>query len=373
MRLRVAVVAATLVAAIGPPAQSGGEASLDLYVFSQHDEGGQRYRAEGMDYGGLRLAFRQDLDDTHRLILSVAGGWIQNDDPADLALIDADRATTTQASSDVITLDAQAALQSRLGETWTLFSGLFYHHQRRYVALGVDLAATASLAGGDTGIKLAYGFRWAIQKPRGWDGVLHPFSYAYSHTLSTTWTQILSPSWLVSAGLELTRQDGDLTDWYGYVILFDATGQPKDIRNEALPDSRNRAQLNLRARYSPSQGLSFGLDASGYLDDWGVKHVAVEPNVELPLSTHARLRLWYRLSAQSASRYYRRAPTALGTLQTQDSDLAAFTTHSPGVLLRLPLDYDADPRWLLRLSVFGLFRSDDLFAVGGAVGTEARW
>lgn len=346
---------------------------VDLFAFSQADHGGQPLRAEGMTYGSLRLAADLQLSDTLGVTLNAAGGLIDNEDPQPLPAT-VDQVLTTQASAEIITLDAQASLRYRpLGSPWGVTTGLYYHHQRRYVFIGADATASLDLAGGDSVLALTYSFRFGIKKPRRWDDLVMDFDFLRSHNLIFGWTQHLSPSWLVGTSVQYTRQDGPLDDQFNFVVLYDDAGVPVHLGFEALPRERNRVQISLRTRYSPVQGLSFGLDGSVYRDDWDVTHGAIEPSLEIPLSPLTRVRLWYRFAAQTRAKYFRERPTTVAQYQTQDFDLDAFTVQSPGMLLLFPLSTTTDPRWMGRLSAFGFFRSDGISAGGANLGVEALW
>lgn len=372
---RLLPVALGLALALGADAPAAAENTftVDLFAFSQDDHGGQPLRAEGMHYGSLRLATDLQLSDTLGLTLNAAGGLIDNEDPRPLPPT-VDQVLSTQASAQIITLDAQASLRYRpLRAPWGLAAGLYYHHQRRSVFIGADVTGSLDLAGGDSVLALTYSFRFGIRKPRRWDDLVMDFDYLRSHNLIFGWTQNLSPAWLIATTIQYTRQDGPLDDQYNFVVLYDDGGAPVHLGFESLPRERNRAQISLRTRFSPTPGLSLGLDTSVYRDDWGVSHGAIEPSLEVPLSTLTRVRLWYRFAAQSQAKYFRSHPTTVARYQTQDSDLGAFTVQSPGMLLLFPLATATDPRWMGRLAVFGFFRSDGISAGGANLGVEALW
>ena len=379
----LATLAGTLPSA---PAHAENEAALDLYIFSQQDGGGQPYRAEGMVYGGLRLSLRYAFDPEFQLTLSAAGSLIENDPVAPLPST-IDQALTTQASSAIITLDAQILASWRPhASPLTLSFGPYYHHQRRFVSLGGDLRGELSLADGDTILGLGYSLRVAITKPRRWDDVIMEYDNLVSHSAVFAWTQTLSPSWILTLGGQATVQRGDMTDNFNYVVLYDpVTDLPTELGFERMPRQRDRGQLDARVRFSPLVGLALGLDTSIYLDTWKVLHGALEPSVEIPLTHDIRLRLWYRFSAQTRARYvvhHATAPDAdpdpttagieLATDMTQDADLDAFAMHSPGFLLRFPIGGES-LRWIGRLTGFAFFRSDGVSALGANLGLSAEW
>ncbi|PKN57287.1 MAG: hypothetical protein CVU56_11630 [Deltaproteobacteria bacterium HGW-Deltaproteobacteria-14] len=376
MRVRVVALAVAAVALTGlvPRALAASSvATLDIFALAQDDDGGQPLRAEGLRYGGLRMALDYAFDDSLAMALNVAGSLIDNENTRPLPDT-VDQVLTTQASSQVLTLDAQAALRFTPPESPASFTaGLYYHHQRRFVSLGADLTGQLDLADSDTILALTYSFRLGILKPRRWDDLIMPFDYLRSHNLILSFTQNLSPSWLVNASVQYTRQDGDMQDAYNFVVLYDDVGTPVHLGFEQLPRERDRVQVSGRVRWSPRHGLGFGLDGSLYGDDWGVVSGAVEPSVEIPLGATSRWRFWYRFATQSRAKWFRERPTADATYQTQDFDLDAWTMHSPGMMLVFPLRGDLARAWLGRLSLFAFFRSDGISAVGANLGASAVW
>jgi len=374
MRVAPLVALATIAAMVpGAALAASSTASLDIFALNQDDDGGQELRAEGMHYGGLRVGLDYAFDDALAMALNASGSLIDNSPTRPLPTT-VEQVLTTQASSQLVTLDAQAALRWTPGDSpASLTAGLYYHHQRRYVALGADLTGQLDLAGGDTVLALTYSFRLGIVKPRRWDDLIMPFDYLRSHNLIASATQNLSREWLVNGSLQYTRQDGPLQDQYNFVVLYDAAGTPVRLAFENLPRDRDRIQVSGRVRWSPLQGLAVGLDGALYADDWSVVSGAIEPSVELPLGTVTRLRLWYRFAAQSRTRYFRPRPTEESTYQTQDFDLDAWTLHSPGLSLVVPLRGEVGRAWLGRLSVFGFVRSDGITTIAVSCGTSATW
>lgn len=374
MRVVALAIAVVAVASLGARARAASStATLDIFALAQDDDGGQPLRSEGLRYSGLRMAVDYAFDDSLAMALNVAGSLIDNENTRPLPST-IDQVLTTQASSQVLTLDAQAALRFTPPESpASLTAGVYYHHQRRFVSLGADLTGQLDLADGDTILALTYSFRLGILKPRRWDDLIMPFDYLRSHNLILSFTQNLSPSWLVNASVQYTRQDGPMQDAYNFVVLYDDVGTPVHLGYEQLPRDRDRVQVSGRVRWSPRRGLGFGLDGSLYGDDWSVVSGAIEPSVEIPLGATSRWRFWYRFATQSRAKWFRERPTADATYQTQDFDLDAWTMHSPGMALVFPLRGDVARAWLGRLSLFAFFRSDRISAIGVNLGASAVW
>lgn len=348
--------------------------ALDLYAFSQGDQGGDPYRTEGFSYKAFAVDTQFPLNERCALRANGALSLIDNDALAELPAT-IDNAFVASASPKLLVLDSGAWVDVRAGDSgWTFSPGAYYHHQDGFWSGGLDLSARRELFDGNSALLLTYSFRGAITRQHRWDRGPRAFDHQLSHKLLTSWTQYLSRSWVGSLSLELGHQDGQLGSALNYVTLSDNAGRPLHLVDEILPRRRERAQVVVRARYSPKVGSSVGLDSSGYLDDWGVRHASLQPNLELPLVNDLRLRLWYRLALQQGTGFFRRHLLSAPQQRTQDSDLGSFLMHNPGLIIVVPLPpAGARLRWVVRLSGFGFYRDDGIYGAGGNLGVEASW
>ena len=86
--LRAAAVGAALAAGLsaGPGSDARAaeprELRLDVFAFSQEDEGGQPFKAEGFSYFGARAAGRVEISPSFSVKGSAALALIDNDEPA---------------------------------------------------------------------------------------------------------------------------------------------------------------------------------------------------------------------------------------------------------------------------------------------------
>lgn len=381
---RVAALFAALWPTLATAAPNESHVGLDLYYFGQRDpgmdgvtvggvqpRGGNPYRGEGFNYASGSLDMRFAVNDDVAIIGTGAVGWIM-DDGVHPVPDTVENAEVTSASPDLVTLDAVAGVDLRVGD-WKVVPSFFYHHQKAWFTGGPNLELSRTLFDGNTVLFTNSSLRATLLRQRGYDGVKRGDGWQVALNLLFGWTQIWSPSWLTTVSAQYTRQSGRLHNVWNYVVLYDGLGVPIRLVDENLPGVRHRGQVNLRARYSPWLAWSFGLDGSAYADSWGIYHGSIEPNVELPLFADIQLRAWYRVSAQHGTRYEAPTPTELVGYYTQDSDLGTFVTHSPGLLLAIPLVTDARPGWEARISAFGLYRTDRIFAAGGHAGVVTRW
>jgi len=369
--LRAGLAALLMLLVVSPIARAEHAVSFDLYAFSQEDDGGQEARAEGFDHAGARVAATLEITASRRVELTAALGWIENDPRRPLPAT-VWNATIAAASAEIVTLDASVALALDLPSGWTVTPGLYYHHQYGYIVGGGDLEAERELRGGDVVVQLGYGLRIARPLLDYWDGTGRGHSHLVTHNLRGGLTQVLGPSLVVSLGLQLTGQVGFQADPYGFVLAGPG-GVPVDVRDERLPRMRRRAQLSSRIRYSPLLGASVGLDASGYADDWGVRHAAVEPSVTVPLGGGVRARTWARRATQRESRFHLELLDRGRTHRTSDADLGGFVLTSAGLAVTFPPDHLAGIDWTTRVTVFGFRRDDGIDGVGLDVGLGATW
>ncbi len=372
-RRAAAVTAAALAAAavLGATAADAAwhpqEASVDVFAFAQQDRGGQRHKAEGLRYLGLRSALDFAAGPTTLFRTMAALSFVANDDPADVPRVDA----ITSASSRLVALDASVGLEHRAGDTWTFRPAVTYHHQRGYIAEGLDLAIDRRLAGGDATLTATLQVRASFLDLETWYGTEAGSELAAANAFGISWQQNLSPSVTALVGAQYTRQDGYLGDSFNYVVLSDADG-PFAATSEVLPDVRHRGQVNARVRWSPRPDAAGGVDVSVYRDDWRLDHVSAEPSVSLPLPGGGRVRSWWRVSSQGAARYYRPRLSSVPLHRTQDSDLGDFLMNSAGVSVSVPRG-SRPFRDELELSIHGFTRDDGIRAAGANAGFRRRW
>jgi hypothetical protein len=347
--------------------------AVDLLAFSQWDDGGDPLVDSGFRYEGISVDARTKITDQASIRGTAVVAYLQND-PLKILPSTVANANVTSASTDFVTLDASAAadLVSRDGK-WIISPGFFYHHQWAYLAGGLDLDVRRIFADGDSVLRLTYNARYASLHQVTWNGAPIDGDHRISNNAILAWTQIFSPHFIANAGVQYTNQVGLLDSTLNFVGLYNSAGQPVLLVDEVLPRERNRGQANLRARYSPWVGTSFGLDLSGYADDWGILNASVEPSFETPIWGGSRLRVWYRVTDQKGTEYFTAMPQTLQPYMTQNPNLGTFVNQSPGMVVLVPLGERKGGQWMLRASALGFYRSDRVFGVGGSLGFSVEW
>ncbi|MCC7508490.1 MAG: DUF3570 domain-containing protein [Planctomycetes bacterium] len=397
---------------------SDNSGSLDLYVFSQQDDGGNPYQNEDLLYYGARAAARLKVSDTLTLRPTIGVAQIEAggkpDTPSTVT-----NATVTSASQQggasggatkytPITTSMGFDIKPA-GTKLTLSPGFFFSYQDNYVSRGLDFSASIELFNGNLIPSLSYGLRydtltsdtigfWGIfgiageadegdhegedeeeeeeeeeGEEEGARTAMLGLRTRISHNLQLGFTQIISPEWRLNASVQYTRQDGYLGAPNAVVTLYDGN-TPVLLSDERLPNYRNRFQFNLRVKYSPLLGLSFGVDHSAYFDDWGILNLAAEPSAEgFFVRDIARWRVWYRFSYQDGTRFMRDHPQQKFKFQTDDPDLGSFTTHGGGALFYFDVAHWGPMHWIVRVSGYAISRSDGIWGIGALLGTEFTW
>jgi len=371
--------------------------ALDVYAFGQGDPGdgtsGNRFRSESFQYGGIGLDVDLATGENAKIRFNGVLSHIENDFDDPLP----DGALVASATPNIITLDSSLTVSlNPNGGPWTLSPGFFYHHQDGFVSVGPNFDVERVVANGNAAVFANTRVRFSWPWWANFDNRPADRPEQYTVTAMMGWSQFWSKHWLSTVSLQGARQWGRLYNTLNYVAgLDERVADPRqasevDLVQEHLPDGRSRVQANLRIRYSPVLGVGLGADLSGYVDDWDIQHLSVQPQAQLPLfgGGEASIRLWYRFSLQDGTRFFMDGQEAAqlfrevnprnqrlpeGVFATQDSDLASFTTHSPGVQLRFPIRAKARFAWTVRASVYGFARSDGLFAGGANTGVETLW
>ncbi|MEM1022803.1 MAG: DUF3570 domain-containing protein [Myxococcota bacterium] len=371
--------------------------ALDVYAFGQGDPGdgtaGNQFRSESFQYGGIGLDIDLASGEHAQIRLNGVLSYIENDFENPLPA----GSTVASATPNVITLDSSITVSLNPGGgPWTWSPGFFYHHQDGFVSVGPNFDVVRELAHGNASVFANTSFRFSWPWWANFDNQPSDRPEQYTATAMLGWSQFWSKSWLTTMSIQAARQWGRLYNTLQYVGgMEEQLSDPRlapDVQlvQERLPDDRSRLQANLRVRYSPNVGIGLGADFSGYIDDWSIQHFSLQPQAQFSLfqKGEASIRLWYRFSWQDGTRFFidgqeaaelfrrvdvQRARLPEGVFATQDSDLATFTTHSPGIQLRFPVRTAARLAWAVRASVYGFARSDGLFAGGANTGVETAW
>lgn len=359
-----------------PQLPGEGKVSLDLFVFSQNDDGANPVRDENLGYRSLRIAssYRTSRELGIHGSIAVAeidGGGFEEDQLQTVV-----NALSTRSSEDEddrpLTVDFGAELTPP-GSIVTYRSSLHYFYQDSFESRGFDAGASAQLNEGNTVPSINFSFRWERKELLWWNDMNQGWDSRRAFGATLGLTQIVTDRFVLTGSAQYSLQQGFLHESRNPVALY--TGNdPTVFTDERLPRRRERYQVNLRGRYALSRAWALGLDTSYYEDSWEVSHYALEPSAAWQATDWLNLRAYFRYSDQDGTKYFRERPTQEVEFQTQDSDLGSFSSFGGGLALKLnhddgPLGMD----WRYKITAFGHQRDDDLSGIGLLVGVETRF
>ena len=153
-------------------------------------------------------------------------------------------------------------------------------------------------------------------------------TYSTSFVLS----QVVNPKFQLALLADIVYQEGLLSTPFHRVYFTDGT---HDI--EALPESRFKIPLAIRANYFAGDKTIFRSYYRYYHDDWGLDAHTAELETVLKVSPAFSVSPSYRFYRQSGVRYF--APfgqhESIDAYYTSDYDLSTFSSHAIGLGLRL--------------------------------------
>jgi len=159
-------------------------------------------------------------------------------------------------------------------------------------------------------------------------------------------TQLLSKSAMLQLGVTYKNNKGFLSDPYKEVWFTVVDQRRSDVR----PDLRNQATFLVRYRqFVEPADASLHFDVQGYLDDWGVRSLAIETAWYQALGDTWHLVPSFRYYSQSQASFY--APYFLnseldnGLPQSSDYRLSPFGSLQVG--LRDEAQIESWPRWAI--------------------------
>ena len=169
--------------------------------------------------------------------------------------------------------------------------------------------------------------------------------YPASHTRvlgGASFSQLLSPIWVVSLGASATHQQGTLSNPYRRATVRTS------LFPEILPTSRNRFTTFVASSWYVGWDAALHARLGGYLDSWGVRSVIPELVLSKAIADQLLLELQYRYYRQSKARFYQPVYPDLEEVLAGDMRLGRIEEHAGGVELE----------WLLfgRRSSFGGLR-----------------
>ncbi|WP_295229866.1 DUF3570 domain-containing protein [uncultured Chryseobacterium sp.] len=150
--------------------------------------------------------------------------------------------------------------------------------------------------------------------------------------VSVSYSQIINHNLQVEILADGVRQTGFLSLPFHRVYFTDGS-----VHQEALPDTRFKLPLGLRANYFLGDNIILRTYYRYYTDDWGLKSNTVSIETPVKISPFVSVSPFYRYYSQTAAKYF--APyqqhTAFDDFYTSNYDLSKFDSHFYGAGIRI--------------------------------------
>ena len=149
---------------------------------------------------------------------------------------------------------------------------------------------------------------------------------------SLSWSQVINKNLQVMVLADLVHQQGFLSLPF-YRVYF----QDGSVHQEALPDSRLKIPLGIRANYFLGDKIIIRSYYRFYTDDWGVTSHTASLEVPVKITPFVSVSPFYRFYNQTAVKYFAayEQHTAQDTYFTSNYDLSKFNSNFLGAGIRL--------------------------------------
>jgi Protein of unknown function (DUF3570) len=205
-----------------------------------------------------------------------------------------------------------------------------------YTAKGASLDVSQEVFGGMTTVSLGF--------TRGWDqvgkhGTPGFFDYAKHWQYRLGLTQILTPSWLMSANLETISDDGYLGSPYRAARVFGAAVPERN------PRTRSSRALKLRAIGDLGSRDAMRVEYRYYWDNWDIRAHTAEAGYSRYIGESWLADGFVRFYSQSKALFYSDNATTETTYVSRNRQLGTFDSFGLGgkatyKLANLPEKYD---------------------------------
>lgn len=153
-----------------------------------------------------------------------------------------------------------------------------------------------------------------------------------TYALSLAYSQIINQNFQVELLADGVQQTGYLSLPFHRVYFND-----QSVHQEALPDTRFKIPLGVRANYFLGDKIILKAYYRYYTDTWGLRSNTFSLETPVKISPFVSVSPFYRYYAQKAARYF--APyqqhTAFDDFYTSNYDLSGFNSHFYGAGIRI--------------------------------------
>jgi len=163
-------------------------------------------------------------------------------------------------------------------------------------------------------------------------GVKYPSSARNTFDLALSYTQVVNKRLQLAFLSDLVAQNGYLSLPFHRVYFTDGS-----VHQEALPSSRFKLPLGVRANYFLGDKFILRAYYRFYTDNWGLTAHTASLEMPVKITPFVSLSPFYRYYTQTAVTYFAayQAHTAADNYYTSNYDLSAFNSHFFGAGIRL--------------------------------------
>jgi len=163
-------------------------------------------------------------------------------------------------------------------------------------------------------------------------GVRYPSSARNTFDLALSYTQVVNKRLQLAFLSDLVAQNGYLSLPFHRVYFSDGS-----VHQEALPSSRFKLPLGVRANYFLGDKFILRAYYRFYTDNWGLTAHTASLEMPVKITPFVSLSPFYRYYTQTAVTYFAayQAHTAADNYYTSNYDLSAFNSHFFGAGIRL--------------------------------------
>jgi len=255
------------------------------------------------------------------------------------------QANSSASSADTRThLNATWSNKNTKNFTWSASVYLSTEYDYNSVGFGAGFSKASLDNNREVGVSAnVYVDQWQIIRPTELRGLSpDPSSGRNSYSLSWYYSQVATRKLQWSISSDVVYQSGFLSTPFHRVYFGDiAQNFPGDVGTEALPGSRLKLPIGIRANYFMNDLIVLRSYYRYYWDDWDLTAHTVSLEMPIKLSPFFSVYPFYRYYKQSAAKYFAPYDTHISTEEfyTSDYDLSSFDSHFYGGGIRYaPID-----------------------------------
>ncbi|MFT3693709.1 MAG: DUF3570 domain-containing protein [Kofleriaceae bacterium] len=212
-----------------------------------------------------------------------------------------------------------------------IHGGYSFSHENDYLSHSLNAGIDQEMFDKNTTLSLGYALNLNTVGRRDDDNFSRSLT---NHSLSLSWTQIVTPTLLTQLTYELGYADGFQSSPYRFVpIRQTMDAAPSEWVMETDPDTRFRHALVIGANHAIGEGSSIQGDYRIYHDTWGITSHTIGARLFTHLTPKLELRLRERFYTQGRASFYQETYTSVQQYMAFDRELSSLWSETFGVKL----------------------------------------